>query len=515
MGSIVSVSAVLTRDAVRMNTDFPPLAFARDMPPAVLNRRIGTGELIRAARGIYVRAGQDPKKLVRGNWSRVAGYLFPGAVISGRSAPSGAPVGDTIFLAKGTRMREKRMAGLNIVVAAGAGAVEGDVPIPGGLYLASKPRAILDNLRSSRSTRLHAPWSLRPAELEEWLDRLRSVQGEAALRTWLEELPAIAAMLHVPKDELVSAEAAISSVLGDKQGTPRSHALRARREGRPFDQERVRRFRSLILALQRSAPQAKGASRADRRWSNAPFFEACFSNYIEGVKFQLDQAIGIIFRNETVPQREPEVQDLAGTYAVVSDVAQMSTVATSGAEFLEILKHRHRQVMRGRPEYAPGSFKTRPNSAGRTVFVQPELVEGTLVEGFTGLLELDGAFQRAVYTMFLVSEVHPFIDGNGRVARIAMNAELVAKDEARIIIPPVFQDDYLGALRRLSRGGDPRPVIQALRFAQDVVAACDFSTLASARSDLETAHAFHEGDEGFRLRIPDLTTRASGDATTA
>ncbi|MDA8101850.1 MAG: Fic family protein [Nitrospiraceae bacterium] len=233
------------------------------------------------------------------------------------------------------------------------------------------------------------------------------------------------------------------------------------------------------------------------------------------MKFQLDQAIGIIFRNETVPQREPEVQDLAGTYAVVSDVAQMSTVATSGAEFLEILKHRHRQVMRGRPEYAPGSFKTRPNSAGRTVFVQPELVEGTLVEGFTGLLELDGAFQRAVYTMFLVSEVHPFIDGNGRVARIAMNAELVAKDEARIIIPPVFQDDYLGALRRLSRGGDPRPVIQALRFAQDVVAACDFSTLASARSDLETAHAFHEGDEGFRLRIPDLTTRASGDATTA
>jgi Fic family protein len=35
-------------------------------------------------------------------------------------------------------------------------------------------------------------------------------------------------------------------------------------------------------------------------------------------------------------------------------------------------------------------------------------------------------FQRAVYVMFVVAEVHPFLDGNGRVARIAMNAELTA-----------------------------------------------------------------------------------------
>jgi len=27
--------------------------------------------------------------------------------------------------------------------------------------------------------------------------------------------------------------------------------------------------------------------------------------------------------------------------------------------------------------------------------------------------------------MFLVSEVHPFLDGNGRIARVMMNAELI------------------------------------------------------------------------------------------
>jgi Fic family protein len=37
--------------------------------------------------------------------------------------------------------------------------------------------------------------------------------------------------------------------------------------------------------------------------------------------------------------------------------------------------------------------------------------------------------------MFLISEVHPFDDGNGRVARAFMNAELVAAGHCRILIP--------------------------------------------------------------------------------
>jgi hypothetical protein len=41
---------------------------------------------------------------------------------------------------------------------------------------------------------------------------------------------------------------------------------------------------------------------------------------------------------------------------------------------------------------------------------------------------LDHPFKRAAFMLFLISEVHPFIDGNGRVARVMMNAELVAGD---------------------------------------------------------------------------------------
>jgi len=42
--------------------------------------------------------------------------------------------------------------------------------------------------------------------------------------------------------------------------------------------------------------------------------------------------------------------------------------------------------------------------------------------------------------MFMISEVHPFNDGNGRIACVMMNAELVRADQSHIIIPTVFRE---------------------------------------------------------------------------
>ena len=52
--------------------------------------------------------------------------------------------------------------------------------------------------------------------------------------------------------------------------------------------------------------------------------------------------------------------------------------------------------------------------------------------------------------MFLLSEIHPFLDGNGRLARVMMNAELVRENQSKIIIPTVFREDYMGALKKLT-----------------------------------------------------------------
>ena len=60
---------------------------------------------------------------------------------------------------------------------------------------------------------------------------------------------------------------------------------------------------------------------------------------------------------------------------------------------------------------------------------------------------------RALFELFLVSEVHPYDDGNGRVARAAMGAELTAVGQSRILVPIVLRNEYQTALRGLSREG--------------------------------------------------------------
>jgi hypothetical protein len=158
--------------------------------------------------------------------------------------------------------------------------------------------------------------------------------------------------------------------------------------------------------------------------------------------------------------------------------------------------------MGGRPDKRPGLFKEAANRAGDSLFVLPGLAAGTLRAGWDGLAGLDTAFERAVYMMFLVSEVHPFDDGNGRLARIMMNTELVAGAQARIIIPTVFRDDYLGALRQLTRQADPSVLIKALRYGHDYTARIDFSTLARATEVLRRTNALNEPGSNERLQLP-------------
>lgn len=148
-----------------------------------------------------------------------------------------------------------------------------------------------------------------------------------------------------------------------------------------------------------------------------------------------------------------------------------------------------------------------PASAAGLSGVAPDLVLGTLQRGFALADGLREPFHRAIYMMFLVSEVPPFKDGNGRIARIMMNAELVAQGERRIIIPTIFRSNYLRALKALTHNRRTDPLIRSLDFAQRYTAAIDFTSYERAIAMLTRTHAFMEFDradaEGFRLTLPD------------
>jgi len=57
--------------------------------------------------------------------------------------------------------------------------------------------------------------------------------------------------------------------------------------------------------------------------------------------------------------------------------------------------------------------------------------------------------------------IHPFIDGNGRTARLLMNLALLQAGYVITIIPPVLRREYLDSLRASNRG-DNKPFIDLI-----------------------------------------------------
>ena len=109
--------------------------------------------------------------------------------------------------------------------------------------------------------------------------------------------------------------------------------------------------------------------------------------------------------------------------------------------------------------------------------------------------------------MFLLTECHPFDDGNGQIARLLANAELSRAGQVRLVIPTVYRNNYLAALSGTSHGaGQGESLISVLRFAQAWTAAVDWTSYDRAHADVEASNGFLDPAiakaSGQRLRMP-------------
>ena len=488
--------------------ELPEVFPASAAPRSTVSDAVRRGELRRVARGLYTRNLTDPlDTVVRRNLWDVVAALYPGAVIADRSARLGRPAEDGSLFLVHEKPGEVRVPGLVLRPRSGYPAVEGDLPFPSGLHMSSVPRALLENAALSRGRRGRVPRTLTRPELEEWLESLIDQRGEDGYRGLRDHVRALAPRLDL-LDELAVLDPLMGAVLGTRRVRARSARLRARQKGLPYDPRRIELFDVLFEALDRVAPAVRPVLGSDAaRFRFLPFFEAYFSNFIEGTEFAVEEARQIVFDGVIPPSRPGDAHDVLGTYRLVSDGIEMSRLPASANDLVALLKSRHRVLLEGRPEKHPGVLKVASNRVGAVEFVAPILVEGTLHEGFGFYRRLASPLARAVFQMFLVSEVHPFDDGNGRIARVMMNAELVAADEQRIIIPQIFRNNYLMALRALTVNRRPDALIRTLDFAQRYTASLDYSTFERAREMLEGTNAFRDPSEadgsGVRLTLPD------------
>lgn len=469
-----------------------------------VSRDLKEGRIRKLAPTIYTtNVTEAPESLVRRQLWQLASLVFPEAVITDRTAFEAGPSKDgSVFLAA-AKPRDVALPGVTLRAREGVGPLAGDTPFL-GLHMASRARAYLENIPASRARKGIAR-RLSRAELEERLEADLSTRGESYLNTLRDGARKLAPSLRLV-DEFQELDALIGTLLGTREARLHSEVATARAAGEPYDPKRIELFDRLHADLLKEAPAPRIDPQRPGEELYLPFFEAYFSNFIEGTEFEVDEAAEIVFDGR-IPQDRPEdAHDVLGTYRVVADAAEMRRIPTRFDEFIDSLRARHARVMEGRPDKSPGIFKTTQNRAGDTVFVTPERVRGTLARGFELLRSLPDPFQRAVFMMFLVSEVHPFADGNGRVARIMMNAELVAAGERRIIVPTVFRTNYLTGLKALSHNAVTRTLIRSLDFLQRYTLAIDFSTLGGAQPQLEATNAFRDAQqadaEGIRLVLP-------------
>src|SRR3546814_15659907 len=75
---------------------------------------------------------------------------------------------------------------------------------------------------------------------------------------------------------------------------------------------------------------------------------------------------------------------------------------------------------------------------------------------------------------------------------VMMNAELVARDEERIIIPTAYRTDYLGVLKAFSHNAHTDPLIRMLDVAQAYPHRIHWSKLDQARAMLAATTAAAE-----------------------
>jgi hypothetical protein len=469
-----------------------------------VSRDLKEGRVRKLAPTLYTtNVTEPPNALVRRLLWQIASLIFPGAVITDRTAFESGPATDgSVFLAADAA-RDVALPGIALRARVGVGPLPGDTPFV-GLHMASRPRAYLENMPASRA-RKGVARRLSRAEVEERLERDVSTRGESYANTLRDGARKLAPRLGL-KREFKELESLIGALLGTREARLRTKTGSARAAGKPYDAKRLELFTRLHTDLLKEAPAARLERERAGEERYLPFFEAYFSNFIEGTEFEVDEAAAIVFDGRIPRDRPEDAHDVLGTFRVVSDLKEMTRTPKALDDFVALLRGRHAHVMEGRSEKSPGVFKEQQNRAGDTLFVAPDLVLGTLARGIELYRTLPDAFQRAVFMMFLVSEVHPFADGNGRVARIMMNAELVAAGERRIIVPTVFRSNYLTGLKALSHNAITRTLIRSLDFLQRYSFAIDFSTLATAQRQLESTNAFHDAQqadaEGIRLVLP-------------
>lgn len=462
-------------------------------------RLYSNGEIHRIVPGIYTSLPEsDWPALLKANRLRILASVFPGAVLGYKTAFSGNYTGPEVFL-NYKNPRVIALPGFTAYAIKNAGPIDHDRKIGGAnIYFPSEARMLLDNVSIDRSGKSR---NVDRGLIEERITSVCASRGEVKLLELRDQINVAANLLGKDRERDM-----IDGIIGAILNTKKNESLTspsAKAWQKKYDLRRVQLFDSLVTRLKNVEPKAvpeKLTFFKSKR--NFAFIESYFSNFIEGTEFEVSVAMDIALNEKIVALRPKDSHDIKGVFDLAADsLSRVGTLPESVA-INDFLLGMHKQMMAARPEVNPGEFKIYRNQAGNTYFVEPEFVRGTLIEAAKRLVDVRPGIHRALYGMFMISEIHPFTDGNGRISRLCMNAELSRAGQGRILVPILLRDEYMDCLRVLTRQGDPGPFFKVMLEAQAWSSMFDFEDIDQVIDQMRKCNAFEKSRADFKLVGP-------------
>lgn len=218
-----------------------------------------------------------------------------------------------------------------------------------------------------------------------------------------------------------------------------------------YDKEIDKLKEELTASRQVGTNRVKSFFRTDLIWT---------SNAIEGNTINRDEAQTIL-DGGPLPQGHTDLE-LQETQGGASALDYLWEAPASLPLTEETIKTLHRLFAESRPGIHPGSYRDADviiDGASHTPpsFEKvPQLMKNLIkwVESSRGKYHpVD--FATALHTEFVT--IHPFLDGNGRVARLLLNLALLQDGYLPICIPPIRKREYCGDIDKYT-GGDRSPL---------------------------------------------------------